>query len=331
MKKNILVTGGLGYIGSHTLVKLIERGYTPYVIDNLSNSNTDIINKVKEITGEEVFFLQGDLRDSENSNLYYIFKNFEIDSVIHFAAFKSVSESTKAPLDYYDNNLNSTIQLLQAMKIYGVKNIVFSSSCTVYGQPDSYPVNELTPIKQAESPYGETKRMCEQILESSQKSDDLNVVVLRYFNPIGVHESGILHESPKGIPDGLMPYIIGVINGEYPFLRIFGDDYNTKDGTAIRDYIDVNDLADAHVKSLDIIDGIGFETFNIGSGSGYTVMEVVESFRDNGTDIAFKMFPRRDGDIESIYGDISKAEKILNWSPEKSLNDSVKSVLNIKS
>ncbi len=332
MKKNVLVAGGLGYIGSHTVVELINNGYTPIVIDNLSNSNTDILKNIKEITGEDVAFLQGDLRDIENrSNLDYIFKNFEIDSVIHFAAYKSVSESTRIPLDYYDNNLNSTIQLLQAMKRYGVKNIVFSSSCTVYGQPDNYPVDELTPIKPAESPYGETKRMCEQILENTQKSDDINVVVLRYFNPIGAHESGILHENPKGIPDNLMPYITGVIKGEYPFLRIFGDDYNTKDGTAVRDYINVNDLAAVHVKSLDVIENIGFDVFNVGSGSGYTVMEVIESFRKNGEEVAFKILPRRDGDIESIYGDISKAEKILKWTPKRTLDDSIKSILNIKS
>ena len=326
-RKNILVTGGLGYIGSHTVVNLIELGYTPIIIDNQSNSNVDVIDKIEKITGVRPEYIFSDVRDSVV--LSKIFRAHKIYAVIHFAAFKSVSESTREPLKYYDNNLNSTIQLLKVMKEHGVKNIIFSSSCTVYGQPESYPVDELTPIQPAESPYGETKRMCEQMLEKSK--NDFNVVILRYFNPIGVHESGILHESPKGVPDGLMPYITGVINGEYPFLRIFGDDYNTKDGTAVRDYIDVNDLAAVHVKSLDVIDGIGFDVFNVGSGSGYTVMEVVESFKNNGTDVAFKMFPRRDGDIEKIYGDISKAGRILKWTPERILDDSVKSILNIKS
>jgi UDP-glucose 4-epimerase len=326
--KNILVTGGLGYIGSHTLVKLIKRGYTPFVVDNLSNSSLDVIDKVKEITGEEVFFLEGDIGDIVGrKNIINIFTNYDIYAVIHFAAYKSVSESTREPLKYYDNNINSTIRLLELMKYHNVKNLIFSSSCVVYGQPDIYPVTEKTPIKPAESPYGETKRMCEQIIESCCKYEGINAISLRYFNPIGAHESGILYENPKGTPENLMPYITGVITGQYSSLKVFGDDYNTKDGTALRDYIDVNDLASAHVKALDIVDGIGYDVFNVGSGSGYTVMEVIDSFKRNGSPVKYEIVKRREGDIESIYGDISKAEKILNWFPEKSLDDSVNSIL----
>jgi len=326
--KNILVTGGLGYIGSHTLVKLIECGYTPFVIDNLSNSSLNVIDKVKEITGEEVFFLQGDIRDIDGrNNIIHIFKNYDIYAVIHFAAYKSVSESTREPLKYYNNNINSTIRLLELMKYHNVKNLIFSSSCVVYGQPDSYPVTETTPIKPAESPYGETKRMCEQVIEACCKYSGINAIALRYFNPIGAHESGILYENPKGTPENLMPYITGVISGQYPHLKVFGDDYDTKDGTAVRDYIDVNDLANAHVKALGIVDGIGYDVFNVGSGSGYTVMEVIESFERNGSPVKYEINPRRDGDIESIYGDISKAEMILDWVPERALDDSVKSIL----
>ncbi len=328
--KNILVTGGLGYIGSHTLVKLIENGYTPYVIDNLSNSSVDVIEKVKEITGEEVFFLQGDIRDvNGKSNLKHIFKYYDIYAVIHFAAYKSVSESTREPLKYYDNNVGGTIMLLEMMKKYNVKNLIFSSSCTVYGQPDKYPVTETTPIKPAESPYGETKRICEQIIEACCKYEGVNAIALRYFNPIGAHESGILYENPKGTPENLMPYITGVLTGQYPHLKVFGDDYNTPDGTAIRDYIDVNDLAEAHVKALDYVGKNSYDVINIGSGSGYSVMEILNAFERNGKKVKYEIHSKRSGDIESIYADTTKAKLTLGWEPKKSLDDSIISLIKI--
>jgi len=330
MKKNILVTGGLGYIGSHTIVKLIENGYTPFVIDNLSNSSIDVVEKIKEITGKEIFFLKCDIRDvNGKSNIKHIFKYYNIYAVIHFAAYKSVSESVREPLKYYDNNINSTIRLLELMNECGVKNLIFSSSCVVYGQPDNYPVTEETLLKQAESPYGESKRMCEQIIESCCKNKDINAVSLRYFNPIGAHESGIIYEKPNGIPENIMPYIIGVIKGNYPFLRVFGDDYNTPDGTAIRDYIDVNDLANAHVKALDYVGKNSYDVINIGSGSGYSVMELIKAFEENGKKIKYEIYPRRKGDIESIYANTKKAKDLLGWIPEKTLDDSIKSLIKV--
>jgi len=329
--KNILVTGGLGYIGSHTIVKLIENGYTPFVIDNLSNSDISVLDDIKKITGKDVFFLQGNLCEFSpgKSNLRYLFKNFNFEAVIHFAAYKSVSESVREPLKYYGNNIISTINLIKIMNKYGVKKLIFSSSCVVYGQPDKYPVTEETPIKPAESPYGETKRMCEQIIESSCKYEGLQAVSLRYFNPIGAHESGIIYERPKGTPENLMPYITGVIKGEYPFLRVFGDDYNTPDGTAIRDYIDVNDLAEAHVKALDYVGKNSYDVINIGSGSGYSVMEVLEAFKECGQDVKYEIYTRREGDIKSIYADTSKSLDKLNWKPSRTLKDSVQSLINV--
>jgi len=328
--KNILVTGGLGYIGSHTIVKLIESGYTPFVIDNLSNSTISVKDDIEKITGEELYFLEGDLKSSTGQdNLHHIFKHYDIEAAIHFAAYKSVSESTKNPLEYYDNNINSTIKLLEQMKIHGVDKLVFSSSCTVYGQPEVYPVTEETPIQPAESPYGETKRVCEQIIENCSKFNDLKAISLRYFNPIGAHESGIIYERPKGTPENLMPYVTGVINGNYPFLKVFGNDYNTSDGTAVRDYIDVNDLAAAHVKALDNVGEKDYDVFNIGSGSGYSVLEVIEAFERNGKEVKYEIHPRRDGDIESIYADTTKSKELLGWEPKKSLDDSIKSLIKI--
>ena len=215
------------------------------------------------------------------------------------------------------------------MQKYGVKKLIFSSSCVVYGQPDKYPVTEETPLKQAESPYGDTKRICEQIIESSCKNGDIEAVSLRYFNPIGAHKSGIIYERPKGTPENLMPYITGVIKGDYPFLRVFGDDYNTPDGTAVRDYIDVNDLAEAHVKALDYVGENSYDVINVGSGSGYSVMEIIKAFEDCGQDVKYEIYPRREGDIVSIYADTSKCFKKLNWKPSRTIKDSVQSLLNV--
>lgn len=325
--KYILVTGGLGYIGSNTVVSLIENGYTPIILDNLSNGLESRIGEIKKITKESVICLYGDIRDCKGkNNVAYIMKNFPIYAVIHFAAHKSVNESVKNPLKYYDNNIKNTIDLLNYMKEYGVKNIIFSSSCTVYGEPDRYPVTELSPIKKAETPYGETKQICESILESSS-CEDLHVVSLRYFNPIGSHESGLLSDNPKGAPENLMPYILKTIKGEFDHLRVFGNDYNTDDGTAIRDYINITDLADAHVKALSIIENKNFDVLNVGSGSGLSVLEIINAFKKEGFDVPYKFYPRREGDIEKIYGDISKARDVMGWEPKKTVNDSVKSII----
>jgi UDP-glucose 4-epimerase len=326
--KNILVTGGLGYIGSNTVVKLLENGYNPIIMDNLSNSDFSRLNELETITNSQIHYYDGDIRAPKSfNNLSYIMENYDIDSVMHFAADKSVNESVKNPLKYYNNNICGTISLLEKMKRYNVKNIIFSSSCTVYGQPDKYPVCEESPIKPAESPYGETKQVCENILKNTSEKEDINVVSLRYFNPIGCHESGLLSDKPKGIPENLMPYIIGVLKKEYEYLRVFGNDYNTKDGTAIRDYVDVSDLAEAHVKALGIVSKNNYQTINVGSGYGYSVMEIVECFKSLGHEIPFKVFPKRSGDIESIYGDISKAKKVMGWTPKRTALDSINSIL----
>jgi UDP-glucose 4-epimerase len=318
---NILVTGGLGYIGSHTVVKLIEEGHNPIIVDNLSNSSIDVLENIKTLTGKEVECHFIDLSVFSIENILT-----DIDCIIHFAAYKSVSESVREPIKYFDNNITSTIKLLQAAKSMGVKKFIFSSSCTVYGEPDKFPVNEDTPIKPAKSPYGLTKQICEEILQEVSKSG-LNVVILRYFNPIGAHPSGLISEKPKGVPENLIPYITGVIEGKYLNLKIFGNDYNTHDGTAIRDYIDINDLADAHVKSILVTEKETFSIINIGSGNGYSVMDVLEAFKRHGYEIPYEICPRRDGDIEKIYSDSSKAKNIMGWGPIKTIDDSVKSII----
>ena len=319
-KKKILVTGGLGYIGSHTIVELIKNGYDPIIIDNLNNSYIQTIDKIKHITGEQVLLYMDDIKDTKL--LDFFFRANKIDSVIHFAAYKSVSESNLSPLEYYDNNVNGTISLLKSMKSNNVKNIIFSSSCTVYGSPDSYPVDEMCEIKKAESVYGKTKQMCEDILISQK---DINYVILRYFNPIGAYPTSELYENPKLNLNNIVPAIIKSIKTGEKF-KIYGNDYNTKDGTAIRDYININDLAIAHVKSLDIKEN---KIFNIGSGSGYTVLEIVNCFKKYGIDINYEICERRDGDVEAIYADITKAKNELNWEPLYTLDDSIKSIIKL--
>ena len=326
--KNILVTGGLGYIGSNTVVKLFENGYNPIIIDNLSNSDFYRLNELETITNSKIHYYNGDIRAPKGfSNLSHIMEKYDINSVMHFAAFKSVNESVKNPLKYYSNNIGGTISLLEMMKKHDVKNIIFSSSCTVYGQPDKYPVCEKSPVKTAESPYGETKQVCENLLKNTSEKEGINVVSLRYFNPIGCHESGLLSDNPKGTPENLIPYIIGVLNKEYEYLRVFGNDYNTKDGTAIRDYVDVLDLAEAHVKALGVVGEKSYQTINVGSGCGYSVMEIIECFKSLGYEIPFKIFPKRNGDIDSIYGDVSKAKQVMNWVPKRDVLDSIGSIL----
>jgi UDP-glucose 4-epimerase len=319
---NILVTGGLGYIGSHTVVKLIQEGHNPIIVDNLSNSSIDVLDRIKTITGKEVDYHIIDLSIKPIDDILT-----SIDCIIHFAAFKSVSESVREPIRYFDNNITSTIKLLQSAQNMGVKKFIFSSSCTVYGEPDKYPVNEDTPIKPAKCPYGMTKQVCEEILHEVSKTG-LNVVILRYFNPIGAHSSGLLYDNPKGIPENLIPYITGVIDGKYPKLRVFGNDYNTHDGTAIRDYIDINDLADAHVKAINVTEKENYSVINVGSGNGYSVMDILEAFKRNGHEIPYDIYPRRDGDIEKIYSDISKAKDVMGWEPTNTIDDSVKAIIN---
>lgn len=321
--KSILVTGGLGYIGSHTTIRLIEEGYHVLILDNLSNSKIEVLDKIEVITGIRPTFYHGDV--TELLHLTPLFENWDIESVIHFAAYKSVSGSIHSPIQYYMNNVNGLTSLLFVMHSNNVKNLIFSSSCTVYGEPDEYPVTELTPVKIPKTPYGVSKYLCEQILKDS--SIQVNSISLRYFNPIGNHVSGIIYEDPNGIPENLIPYIIGVIEGKYEHLRVWGDDYNTPDGSAIRDYIDVNDLADAHVKALKVVGESSYEVINIGTGNGVSVLDIIKSFKDEGVNIPYQIHPRRNGDIEKIYADISKSKTIMDWSPKKNISDSVKSIL----
>jgi UDP-glucose 4-epimerase len=316
----ILVTGGAGYIGSHTVVELLNEGYNVIIIDNLYNSKKDVIDRIKEITGKDVIFYEGDVADREL--LENIFSNNKIDAVMHFAGYKAVGESVEKPLMYYHNNILSTIILCEVMQEYNVKNIVFSSSATVYGNPGIVEYTEELEIKHATNPYGETKIMNEQILKDLYVSDNSwNIALLRYFNPIGAHKSGLIGENPNDIPNNLMPYIVKVAIGELKELSIFGNDYNTKDGTGVRDYIHVVDLAKAHIKALEwTFDNNGIDAFNIGTGCGYSVLEIVNAFiKYNGVDVPYKIAPRREGDIAECYADPSKAKKELGFEATKTL------------
>lgn len=329
MSKVILVTGGLGYIGSHTIIKLYENGYEPIIIDDLSNSNLEVLERIREITGKKPELYKYTIN---HETLYLITQKMlkhKVDSVIHFAGYKSVKESTIKPLSYFRNNIESTNVIMSAMNYAGVKKLVFSSSATVYGEAENFPVSENTPRKRPTNPYGESKYICEDIIESVCKFTDLSAVSLRYFNPIGAHPSGKIFENPKGQPENLMPYIQRVINGEYEKLTIFGDDYNTIDGTCIRDYIDVNDLAQAHINALDVCKD-GYKVYNIGSGSGYSVLQIINEFKKQGVEVLYMIGERRNGDISKIYADISRAKKEMNWSPEVSLEETIKSIINLK-
>lgn len=321
----ILVTGGAGYIGSHTVVELLNEGHEVIVVDNLSNSKIEAIEAVKKITGKDVKFYKVDILDKEA--LDKVFKeNPGINSVIHFAAFKAVGESVEKPIEYYQNNVSGTLVLLQVMKENNVKKIVFSSSATVYGDPASVPIREDFP-KSGTNPYGQTKIMIEQILEDVYVSDnEWSVILLRYFNPIGAHESGLIGESPNGIPNNLMPYINQVALGKLDHLRVFGNDYPTPDGTGVRDYIHVVDLAKGHIKAIERAEKIkGVEAFNLGTGTGYSVLDIVNNFeKATGVKIKYEITERRPGDIAECYADPSKAEKVLNWKAEKNLEDMCK-------
>jgi UDP-glucose 4-epimerase len=318
--KKILVTGGLGYIGSHCVVKLIENNYEPVIIDNLSNSKEFILQRIEKITNKKIKYYKEDCCDEEI--LRKIFDENEISGVIHFAAFKAVGESVENPLKYYKNNLGSLISLLKIMGEFKVDNLVFSSSCTVYGAPDKIPVNEEAEIKEANCPYGETKIICEKIINDVVKADKLkNVALLRYFNPIGAHESGLIGELPIGTPSNLVPFITQTAIGKREELTIFGDDYATVDGTCIRDYIHVMDLVNAHIKALDVN---GIEIFNLGMGKGVSVKEIVDKFEEvSKVKLKYKFGERRAGDVPAIYADASKANEKLNWKCEYSVKDAL--------
>ena len=311
----ILVTGGCGYIGSHTVLELLNKNYEVVVVDNFSNSSFESIRRVQKITGKEVVFYEADIRDAEA--MEKIFSAHSFDAVIHFAAFKAVGESCKMPLKYYENNISGTVSLLQIMEKHGVKKIIFSSSATVYGDPDCVPITEAAPRKECTNPYGTTKSMLEQILTDIQKADpEWNVVLLRYFNPIGAHESGRIGENPSGIPNNLMPYITQVAVGKRERLGVFGNDYDTPDGTGVRDYIHVVDLAKGHVAALSMIEKkAGLKIYNLGTGNGTSVLELVKTFEEvNGVKIPYEIMPRRAGDIATNYADPALAREELGWS-----------------
>ena len=313
----ILVTGGAGYIGSHTCIELINAGYDVVVLDNLSNSSEKSLDRVAQITGKKIPFYQVDILDKEGMN--EIFEKEAIDSVIHFAGLKAVGESVSKPLEYYHNNITGTLLLCDVMRNHNVKNIIFSSSATVYGDPAFVPITEECPKGKITNPYGQTKSMLEQILTDLNVADpEWNVVLLRYFNPIGAHESGLIGEDPKGIPNNLLPYIAQVAVGKLPCLGVFGDDYDTVDGTGVRDYIHVVDLAKGHVKALKKIeDKSGVSVYNLGTGKGYSVLQVVKAFEIAcGKPIPYVIKPRRPGDIAACYADASKAKAELGWEAE---------------
>lgn len=330
MSKQILVTGGTGYIGSHTVVELQNSGFEVVIVDDLSNSKIEVLDNIQEITGIRPAFEQFDLSDSVLTDAFFK-KYTHIEAVIHFAAFKAVGESVQKPLAYYYNNLNSLMNVLASMKKYNIAHMVFSSSCTVYGQPDVLPVTEQTPRKPAESPYGNTKAIAEDILRDFAKvNQQLNCIALRYFNPVGAHETALIGELPIGVPNNLLPFITQTAAGLRNELSIFGDDYNTPDGTAIRDYINVVDLSKAHVVAINrLINGnnkSNYEFFNVGTGEGYSVMQLVKTFiKVNGVDVKYKIVARREGDIEKIWADTTYGNKELGWKAEKTLEETLAS------
>lgn len=315
----ILVTGGAGYIGSHTCVQLIKAGYDVVVADNLYNSKLEAIRRVEQITGTEITFYETDICDRDA--VHEIFKNEDIEAVIHFAGYKAVGESVAKPLDYYYNNLMSTIVLLQIMKEYGVRNFVFSSSATVYGNPHTVPIKEDFP-RSVTNPYGQTKLMIEYILSDVHRADpSMNIAVLRYFNPVGAHESGLIGEDPNDIPNNLVPYITQVAIGKLEKLRVFGDDYDTKDGTGVRDFIHVLDLADGHIAALKKLkEDCGLVVYNLGTGVGYSVLDMVHAFEKVvGKPIPYEITERRPGDIAECYADPTKAKEELGWEAKYTL------------
>ncbi len=318
----ILVTGGAGYIGSHTVVELQNAGYEVVVVDNLVNASEKVIDRVEAITGKKVKFYKVDIQDAKG--LDEVFEKESIDSCIHFAGLKAVGESVVKPLEYYTNNISGTLTLLDVMRKHGVKNIVFSSSATVYGNPAFVPITEECPKGQCTNPYGWTKSMLEQILTDLQYADkEWNVILLRYFNPIGAHKSGTIGENPNGIPNNLMPYITQVAVGKLKELGVFGNDYDTPDGTGVRDYIHVVDLAIGHVKAIEkLSENPGLKIYNLGTGKGYSVLDIVKNFEAaSGVKIPYVIKPRRAGDIATCYSDASLAKKELGWVAERDLKE----------
>ena len=320
MAKKILITGGAGYIGSHTALELLNEGYEVVVYDNLCNSSKESLKRVEELTGKTITFYEGDVMDE--AALKAMLEKEGVDAVIHCAALKAVGESVQKPLEYYRNNITGTLTLMDVMKQTGVKNIVFSSSATVYGSPEEMPITEECPKGQCTNPYGWTKSMMEQIMTDVQKANpDMNVILLRYFNPVGAHESGRIGEDPKGIPNNLMPYIMQVAVGKLPELGVFGDDYDTPDGTGVRDYIHVVDLAKGHVNAIQkAVSAEGVNIYNLGTGNGYSVLDIVKAFEAaNGVKIPYTIKPRRAGDIATCYAEPKKAKEELGWEAQYDL------------
>ncbi len=324
----ILVTGGAGYIGSHTIVELIKSNYTPIIVDNFSNSDEQIIKKIEKISGKKITYYKIDCANIEKLEKI-IKKEKEIKGIIHFAGFKAVGESIEKPLKYYDNNLNTSISILKIMKKFNIKNLIFSSSATVYGNVSKNPISESSLIQEATNPYGDTKIIIEKIIKSVYNSpQNLKAISLRYFNPIGAHPSGLIGEQPNGIPNNLLPYILKVANKELDFLTIFGNDYNTPDGTCIRDFIHVVDLASAHISALNFLlkkENNFYDVFNVGTSKGTSVLELVQKFEKvNNIKIPYKIGKRRDGDIETCYADNHKITKTLKWKPQFTVEDALK-------
>ncbi|SKA68841.1 UDP-glucose 4-epimerase GalE [Enterovibrio nigricans] len=320
---DVLITGGMGYIGSHTCVQLIEAGHNPIILDNLHNSKVAVLDRIEKLTGKRPTFYQGDIRDAVN--LDNIFAQHNIESVIHFAGLKAVGESVEKPLEYYDNNVNGTLVLVDAMRRAGVMSLVFSSSATVYGDPASVPITENFPTS-ATNPYGRSKLMVEECMTDFQKANpDWSITLLRYFNPVGSHKSGEMGEDPQGIPNNLMPFISQVAVGRREFLSVFGDDYPTNDGSGVRDYIHVVDLANGHLAALDKVGKkAGLHIYNLGTGDGKSVLEMVAAFSEaSGKEIAYKIAPRRPGDIAECWADASKAQTELGWTATHTLDDMV--------
>jgi UDP-glucose 4-epimerase len=330
--KKILVTGGTGFIGSHTVVELQQNGYEVVIVDDLSNSSVKVLDQIEKITGTRPAFEQFDLVDRERTSDFFT-RHEQLSGIIHFAAYKAAGESMEKPLEYYRNNVVSLLNILDGMKKHGIRDIVFSSSCTVYGQPDQLPVTEDSPFKTAWSPYGNTKQICEDILRFTSLLLPVRVIALRYFNPIGAHESALIGELPLGVPNNLVPFITQTAIGKRECLSVFGDDYDTPDGTAIRDYIHVVDLANAHVIAVErMIQGkcrTNLEVFNLGTGNGFTVMEVIQSFeRVSGVKLNYRIAPRRPGDVEKVWADTRLANEELGWKAVHTLDEMMLSAWN---
>jgi len=330
--KKVLVTGGAGYIGSHTCVELLNNGYDIVVLDNFSNSDSRSLDAIKKITGKDFKFYEINYLDREK--LEKVFEENEIDAVMNFAGYKAVGESVSKPLEYYENNISGAVVLLETMKKYNVKKFIFSSSATVYGNPKVIPITEECEVGGTTNPYGTTKLYIEQILKDLYTSDNAwDIAILRYFNPVGAHESGLIGETPKGIPNNLMPYVSKVANGELECLSVFGNDYDTPDGTGVRDYIHVVDLAKGHILALDKLnkENSGLYIYNLGTGTGYSVLDMVKAFEEeNGVKVPYKIVDRRPGDVASCYSDPTKAKEELGFVATKTLNDMVRDAWNFE-